>query len=196
MHSRWACISSLPLRVTNSNAGFYAWAIYIHLNHRMVRLEGTSGGHLVQLPCSNRATCIQLPRILSRQFLSISKEVDSTNFLVNLCQWSLILVGKNCFLMFRWNLLCFSLCPLLSVLSWHHWKKHGSIQLYTFPLYILVRYALNLIFSRLNSPNSLNLSLYSGPPVPSSSLGPCSGLSPEKDFQESLINRREYFQMC
>lgn len=35
---------------------------------------------------------------------------DSTTNLGNLCHWVIHTV-KECFLMFRWNLLCFSLCP-------------------------------------------------------------------------------------
>jgi len=43
------------------------------------RLEGTSAGHLLQLPCSCRATYSQLLRAMSRWVLSISKDGDSTN---------------------------------------------------------------------------------------------------------------------
>ena len=75
-------------------------------NHRMVGLEGTSVGHLVQPPCQSR-----LHRTLSRQVLNISRE-ESTTSLGNLFQCSITLRGKKFFLMFRGNFLCFSLCPL------------------------------------------------------------------------------------
>jgi len=48
-------------------------------SHRVtgcLRLEGTSGGHLVQASCSSRATWSQLPSTMSRQLLNVSKEGD------------------------------------------------------------------------------------------------------------------------
>jgi len=49
--------------------------------------------------------------------LNISREGDSTAPLGSLCQGSVTLRGKKIFLMFSWNFLCFSLCPLPLVLS-------------------------------------------------------------------------------
>ncbi|KAK4818676.1 hypothetical protein QYF61_017421 [Mycteria americana] len=57
-----------------------------------LRLEGSSGGHLVQPPCSSGATYSQLPRTMSRQLLNISKDGDSTTSLGNLCQGSVTLI--------------------------------------------------------------------------------------------------------
>jgi len=48
---------------------------------------------------------------------SISKDGDPTTSLGKLPQCSVTLTVKKCFLMFRGNLLCFSLCPLPLVLS-------------------------------------------------------------------------------
>jgi len=42
-----------------------------------VRWEGASGGHLVHLPCSSRATRSWLPRATSRWLLRASKDGDS-----------------------------------------------------------------------------------------------------------------------
>jgi len=80
-------------------------------------LEGTSGGHLVKPACSSRTTYSQLPRTMSRWLLNTCKEQESTTSLGNLCQSSATLTVKKYFLMFRWSLLRFSLCPLPLVLS-------------------------------------------------------------------------------
>lgn len=48
---------------------------YISIFHRVtIWLEGITEGHLVQPCCSSWATYSQLPRTVSRQFLSISKD--------------------------------------------------------------------------------------------------------------------------
>jgi len=49
--------------------------------------------------------------------LNISREGDSTASLGSLGQGSITLRGKKFFLMFSWNFLCFSLCPVPLVLS-------------------------------------------------------------------------------
>jgi len=69
-------------------------------------------GHLTQTPCPSRVTWSRLHRTLSRQVFNISREGDSTTSLGNLFQGSITLRVKKFFLMFRWNFLCFSLCPL------------------------------------------------------------------------------------
>jgi len=80
-------------------------------------LEGTSVSHLGQPPCRSRVTYSRLHRTTFRRLLNISREGDSTTSLGSLCQCSVTLRGKKFFLMFRWNFLCFSLCPLPLVLS-------------------------------------------------------------------------------
>lgn len=45
-----------------------------------------SQGHLVQPSCSNRATNSRLSRTVSRQFLDMCRDGDSTTSVSNLCQ--------------------------------------------------------------------------------------------------------------
>lgn len=52
-------------------------------SHRMVEVEGTSEGYLVQPPCSSWTTYSRLPKTMTRWLLNISKE-DSTASLGNL----------------------------------------------------------------------------------------------------------------
>jgi len=68
-------------------------------------------------PCQSRVTYSRLHRTSSRRVLNISREGDSTTPLGSLFQGSVTLRGKKFFLMFSWNFLCFSLCPLPLVLS-------------------------------------------------------------------------------
>ena len=86
----------------------------ITMNHRMtkcLRLEGTCGGHLVQPPCSSRATYSWRPRTVPKWLLNISKDGDSTASLGSLCQCLVPPTVRKCFLMFRENLPCFSSYP-------------------------------------------------------------------------------------
>lgn len=66
-----------------------------------LRLEGASGGYLVQVSCSNMYTLKQLPRTVSRQLLNISKVGDSKTSLGNSSQCSVIFTVEMCFLMFQ-----------------------------------------------------------------------------------------------
>ena len=81
-------------------------------------LGGTSMGHLVQPPCPSRVIHSRLHRTLSRRVLNISREGDSKTNLGSLFQGSVTLRGKKFFLMFRWNFLSFSLCPLPLSCRW------------------------------------------------------------------------------
>jgi len=68
-------------------------------------------------PCRSRVTQSRLHSTASSRGLNISREGDSTASLGSLGQGSVTLRGKKFFLMFRWNFLCFSLCPFPLVLS-------------------------------------------------------------------------------
>lgn len=133
-------------------------------------------------PCWNTATYRSPGSYLNSLFLNICKKEDSATsgqpVPVPTCPQS------KCFQMFRRSILCYSLCPLLSILSLS--SKHLAFLftlrraclhlLYTLPSYTGMRYPLGLIFSRLNCFNSLNLSWCIDAPSPSSSLRPCAGL--------------------
>ncbi|PKU46071.1 gamma-aminobutyric acid receptor subunit alpha-4 isoform x1 [Limosa lapponica baueri] len=54
---------------------------------------------------------------MTRRFLNISEDENSTISPKNLCQCPVTLTVEKCFLMFRKNLLCFTLCLLPPVLS-------------------------------------------------------------------------------
>lgn len=69
---------------------------------------------LYNTPAQTRLSNSQLPRITSRWLLNISKDGKPTTSLGNLCQGSVTLRGKKCFLRFRGNHSCFRLCPLPS----------------------------------------------------------------------------------
>jgi len=53
-------------------------APYLHRITEWLRWEETCGGHLVQQHCSSWVTYSRVPRTMSRQYLNISKEGDST----------------------------------------------------------------------------------------------------------------------
>ena len=106
--------------------------------------------------------CSWLPRTTPTQFYNISKDGDFTAFLGNLFQCSATLTVKNCFLMFRDSLPCFGFCPLPLAPSLGITEKclgsiffATSLQVFTHLNQIL----LSLLFSRLNNPSSLSLSL-------------------------------------
>ena len=86
-------------------------------NYRMLRGGRDLCGSSSPTPCSSRVTQSRLHRTASRWVLNFSREGDSTTSLGNLFQCSVTLRVKKFFLMFSWNFLCFSLCPLPLVLS-------------------------------------------------------------------------------
>lgn len=95
----------------------YTLFIPLTQDHRMLGLDGSSGGHLVQPSCSRRTNYSWWPRAMSR-FL-ISPRLQSERFHIlpgNLCQCSVTLTLKKV-LRFRGNLLCFTVCPLPLVLQ-------------------------------------------------------------------------------
>jgi len=89
----------------------------ISQNHRMVGVRMDLCGSPSPTPCPSRLTQSRLHSTASRRGWNISKEGDSTTSLRSLCQDSFSLRGKKFFLIFSWNFLCLSLCPLPLVLS-------------------------------------------------------------------------------
>ena len=93
---------------------FQGWDIYIVSGNLFQCLTIL----MVQLPCSSRPS-----RTGCQGMFCICKVGSSITSLGNLFQCSVTLTVKQCFPMFRWNLLCFSLCPLPLVLSLDTTKK-------------------------------------------------------------------------
>jgi len=85
-----------------------------------------SADHLVQLPCQSRVT---YSRSSSRWVLNIAREGDSAIPLGSLFECSVTLKVKKFYLVFRWNFLCFSLCPLPLVLLLGTTEESGPILL-------------------------------------------------------------------
>jgi len=81
-------------------------------NHRRVEVDrdlwGSSGPKALLRPDHLEL----IAQDHARQLLNISKDGDSAACLGNLRQCSVTFTIKECFLMFRRNLLCFSLCLL------------------------------------------------------------------------------------
>lgn len=76
---------------------------------------------------------------LSNWFLTISTDGDSIIILGNQCQCLVILTVEKCFQMFqsgvfKWNLLCFHLCPLLLVTgkSLNETSSHSSLKVFIY----------------------------------------------------------------
>lgn len=81
-------------------------------NHRMMFERYLFLSHFY----SSRITQGRLSRPTSRWLLNVSEE-DIPQPLGNLCQSSSTHTAQNCFLVFRRNLLCASLCPLSLILA-------------------------------------------------------------------------------
>lgn len=100
-------------------------------NHRIIKwlkLAGTFGGHLVQ-SSAQKDTCrtgysVLLPNeyeyLQERRFYSIPGQP-----VLVLCH-----LHKTCFLMFRWNLLCFILFIVFCSGTEYHWKSLALLSLH------------------------------------------------------------------
>jgi len=114
-------------------------------------------GHLVQPSCRSRVTYSRLHRTASRRVLKISRAGESTTPLGSLFQGSVTLRVKKFFLMFSWNFLCFSLCPLPLVLSLGTTEKSLAPSPDTHPSDIY-KVPSQPSLLQLNKPSSLSLS--------------------------------------
>jgi len=86
-------------------------------NHRTFRVGRDLCGSPSPTLCRSRVTQSRLHSTTARRVWNISREGDCTASLDSLGQVSITLRLKKFFLMFSWNFLCFSLCPLPLVLS-------------------------------------------------------------------------------
>jgi len=86
-------------------------------NHRMVEVGRDLCGSSSPTPLPKQGHLQQAAQDRIQVVVNISREGDSTTSLGSLFQSSVTLRVKKFFLMFRWNFLCFSLCPLPLVLS-------------------------------------------------------------------------------
>lgn len=102
----------------------------MHHNHQITKwskLEGTSGGNLVQLHILlKQDTQRQLPSIMSRQYMSTSKNGDSTTSLDNLCNLQLKIQSPRCWQgkIIHRNVKCTAICDV-GHLKW--WMKHNVL---------------------------------------------------------------------
>lgn len=118
--------------------------------HRMVEVVRQLWSSSCPFPCSSRATQSRLPKIISGWLLETSMEeiphplLESCASVPSLAQYRI-----NC-----WcpeGTTCIHHC----LLSWHHWKKLGSIFSPSLQEFKDTEDTLNLLFSRLNSHSSL-----------------------------------------
>lgn len=75
---------NFTLSLLDMNNTLFPWCAHGLMVTIGLRWEGTSGGHLVHLPCTSRAIYSWLPKTKSRFLLDISKDGDSTACLDNL----------------------------------------------------------------------------------------------------------------
>lgn len=118
-----------------------------------MRFEGTSEAHRVQPHVQAGPPNAGCPGPPPDGFW-VSPRVETPQSLGNLYQCSITLKVKNCFLLFRGILLCFSLYPLPIVLSLSTTEKSLNASSSQPPfsyLYTLIRFLLSLLFSKLNT---------------------------------------------
>lgn len=116
-----------------------------------LRLEGTTGGHLVHPPLLKQGTLL---RTVSRWLLDISRERDSATSLGNLFH-HLVALTVKLFVMFRWNFQCSSFCLLPFVLAPQRGVWLQPLDAFSSDTYMhLSDLPLSLLFSRLDRPCS------------------------------------------
>ena len=133
-------------------------------NHRMARVERDFKDHLVPTPPALSRDVFHQTRLLrapSNLALNTAREGAATASLGNLFQCFTTLMLKNFFQTSNLNLPSFSLQPFPLVLSLHTLVISPSPSFLEAPFWYwkaAVRSPWSLLFSRLNSPNSLSLS--------------------------------------
>jgi len=92
-----------------------------HHNLRMAEVGRDLWGSCCPTLCSSRATQSWLPSSMSKQLFSISRNGESATSLGILCQCSVTLTVKKCFLVFTGNLLVFQFVLVASgPVTGHH----------------------------------------------------------------------------
>jgi len=135
-----------------------------------LRLEGTSGDHLIWCPCSKQG---QLEQV-AQSHVQLGFEYLQGWGLHNISQQPFPVSEHLHSLIFKWDFLYFSLCPLPLVFSLGTSEK--SLALPLLPpigyLYTLIRSPLRLFLTMLSNPSSLSLSSYGRCSSPFSGLTP------------------------
>lgn len=105
------------------------------------------------IPCSSKVTQSMLPKSLTGWIWSISSNRGFTASLDSLFWQSITLAVNILFLMFKWDIRYFNLCPLLSALSLGSTEKNLGLSTCPVP-----PYTSSLLLSSLSSPDSISLS--------------------------------------
>lgn len=140
-------------------------AITVSLEHWSIEVNKSQNEwnwkspHLVQSSCSEQGNPEQIDRACAYLFLNTSKDTDSTTCICSFqCETTITRKKKIYkpifFLMFGWNCLCFTLCPLSLALSLDTIKKSLASPIRY--LYILIRFS--WLHSSQKSPSFLVLS--------------------------------------
>lgn len=137
----------------------------------MLRLEETSWDRVIQFPCSSSISWGRLSRKVSSQVFNTQMETpqplqETYHAVWPPSQWKKTKskqLPRRCFLVFRWNSLCFNLCTLPLVLSMNTTDKSlapSSSFLLNRHFYTPIRSHLSLLFSKLKNFSCLSLSSY------------------------------------
>lgn len=85
--------------------------IAISQNHRLAEVGRDLWDSSHPTPAQGWVTYSRLLRAVSREDLNTSRDGESTNCSAKLCLHLITCTVKMFFLVFKWNFLCFNLCP-------------------------------------------------------------------------------------